>query len=42
MLELEPWRQVGVLVSSPQIVWNITWMDEFMKVSRRAGSTQAA
>jgi hypothetical protein len=36
VLDLEPWRQAGVMVSSPQIVWNITWMDEFMSVSHQS------
>ena len=31
--ELEPYRQMGVKVSSPQIAWNFTWLDEFLYVS---------
>lgn len=31
--ELEPYRQMGVQVSSPQIAWNYTWLDTFLTVS---------
>lgn len=30
--ELEPYRQMGVQVSSPQIAWNYTWLDAFLTV----------
>lgn len=37
MSELQPWRQRGVKVSSPQIVWNITWMTQFMNGLKAQG-----
>lgn len=37
MRELEPYRKQGIKVSSPQIVWNIDWMDKFLKNLRAQG-----
>lgn len=38
MSNLQPWREKGVLVSSPQIVWNLTWMAEFMSGIQQQGA----
>lgn len=37
MQELEPYRKKGVKVSSPQIVWDVDWMDKFLKSLRSKG-----
>lgn len=37
MQELEPYRKKGIKVSSPQIVWNVSWMDKFLKALRAKG-----
>lgn len=39
MQELQPWARRGVKVSSPNIVWKIDWMDEFMKQCNSLGCT---
>lgn len=38
MSDIVPWQKKGVLVSSPQIVWNTTWMAEFMSGIRAQGA----
>lgn len=35
---LEPYRKKGVSVSSPQIVWNFDWMDQFLALIRAQSS----
>lgn len=37
MQELEPYRKKGIKVSSPQIVWDVDWMDKFLKALRAKG-----
>lgn len=37
MKELQPYRKKGVKVSSPQIVWDVKWMDRFLKALRAKG-----
>lgn len=37
MQELQPYRNKGVKVSSPQIVWDVDWMDKFLKALRKQG-----
>jgi hypothetical protein len=38
MSDIVPWQKKGVLVSSPQIVWNTTWMAAFMSGIRAQGA----
>jgi hypothetical protein len=38
LTDIQPWRERGVLVSSPQIVWNTTWLSTFMKGIRANGT----
>lgn len=37
MEELHPYQQKGVKVSTPQIVWDVDWMDKFLKDVRKRG-----
>ncbi|CAO1636251.1 unnamed protein product [Parajaminaea phylloscopi] len=37
MKELQPYRKKGIKVSSPQIVWDVNWMDSFLKHLRAKG-----
>lgn len=37
MKELQPYRNQGIKVSSPQIVYNVEWMDSFLKKLRAKG-----
>lgn len=39
MQEIQPWKQRGVRLGSPQIVWNQDWLSQFMNICRSKGCT---